>query len=255
MEAAFGIVGEPQPRAGEQQPPSRARRLAPLGVLVGAAGFAAGLTCTYLAMRDLMVNSGGSCASGGPYAVAAGHECGASATLLILGIVALLVFGGLYAAATSAGGGPGSGMDASFLMWAALFGALGFNFLSLGFDPPASMRGAGGWIVAGVTFELMALGGVVPLVWSVREWIARGGAPEEPLFKGPVVRAKVNEGLDLSHPRVPGIVYSARDATGREVVAPGGTHGSDAGEQPPEPPPSASLPKRLVIPRRDWRAP
>jgi short subunit dehydrogenase-like uncharacterized protein len=30
------------------------RRLAPLGVFVGAAGFAAGLTCAYLAMRDLI---------------------------------------------------------------------------------------------------------------------------------------------------------------------------------------------------------
>lgn len=195
------------------------RRLAPLGVLTGAAGFAAGLTCAYLAMRDLMVEKGGSCASGGPYAVAAGHECGSEATLLILGIVALLVFGGLFAAATSAGGGPGSGMDAGFLMWVALFGALGFNFLSLGFDPPANMDGAGGWIVSGVVFELMALGGIVPLVWSAREWIARGGAPEEPLFKGPLVRAHVN-------------VQPAPPA--------------------PEPPPAAPLPKRLNIPRRDW---
>ncbi len=186
------------------------RRLAPLGVLAGAAGFAAGLTCAYVAMRDLMVEKGGACASGGPYAVAAGHECGSEATLLILGIVALLVFGGLFAAATSAGGGPGSGMDASFLMWAALFGALGFNFLSLGFDPPETMGGAGGWIVAGVMFELMAIGGVVPLIWSAREWIARGGAPEEPLFKDPIVRAKVNEGV--VYEGVPGIAYTARPA-------------------------------------------
>jgi hypothetical protein len=193
------------------------RRLAPLGVLAGAAGFAAGLTCAYLAMRDLMVDSGGSCASGGPYAVAAGHECGSEATLLILGIVALVVFGGLFAAATSAGGGPGSGMDASFLMWAALFGALGFNFLQLGFDPPESMSGAGVWIVSGVVFELMALGGVVPLVWSAREWVARGGAPEEPLFRDPIVRAKVNEGL--VYEGVPGIAYTARPA-GEAAVTP-----------------------------------
>ncbi|HEU4702221.1 MAG TPA: hypothetical protein VFS37_07025 [Conexibacter sp.] len=186
------------------------KRLTPLGVLVGAAGFAAGLTCAYLAMRDLMVEKGGTCASGGPYAVAAGHECGSEATLLILGIVALLVFGGLFAAATSAGGGPGSGMDAGFLMWAALFGALGVNFLQLGFDPPENMSGAGGWIVSGVVFELMALGGVVPLIWSAREWVARGGAPEEPLFRDPIVRAKVNEGL--VYEGVPGIAYTARPA-------------------------------------------
>ena len=213
-------------------------------ILWGAAGFAAGLTCAYLAMRDLMVEKGGSCASGGPYAVAAGHECGSEATLLIVGIVALLVFGALFAAATSAGGGPGSGMDASFLMWAALFSALGFNFLSLGFDPPPSMSGAGGWIVSGIVFELMALGGIVPLAWSAREWIARGGAPEEPLFQGPLVRAAVNEGVEYEG--VPGI-------TAQPVVRAGAAQ--PPAPPTPEPPPSAPLPKRLTIPRRDWRAP
>jgi hypothetical protein len=249
MEAAFGIVGEP---AEGERPRGRARWLAPLGVFAGAAGFAAGLTCAYLAMRDLMVNSGGSCASGGPYQVAAGHECGSEAGLLIAGIFALLIFGAVFAVATSAGGGPGSGMDAGFLMWAALFGVLGVNFLTLGFDPPADTRGAGGWIAAGVVFELMALGGLVPLTWSAREWLARGGAPEEPLFKGPVVRAKVNE--NIVYEGVPGIAYTARDPTGREVAPPQGTRGADAAD-PAAAPPAAPLPKRLNIPRRDWRAP
>ncbi len=250
MEAAFGIVGEPPEgeRGGRGMSPRR--WLAPLGVFVGAAGFAAGLTCAYLGMRDLMINSGGSCASGGPYQVAAGHQCGSGAGLLFAGILGLLIFGAVFAGATSAGGGPGSGMDASFLMWAALFGALGWNFLSLGLNPPEHMTGAGGWIVAGGVFELMALGGVVPLVWSAREWLARGGAPEGPLFRGPQVRANVNEGL--VYEGVPGIAYTARDATGREVVAPSGTRGAEAATAAtPEPP----LPKRLNIPRRDWRAP
>jgi hypothetical protein len=238
VEAAFGIAGEP-PESGRPGGGSRRHRLAALGVLgvlVGAAGFAAGLTCAYLAMRDLMAESGGTCASGGPYEVAAGHACGSEAGLLIAGIFALLIFGGVFAAATAAGGGPGSGMDAGFLMWAALFGALGFNFLSLGFDPPQDMRGAGGWIVAGAIFELMALGGLVPLTWSAREWLARGGAPEEPLFKGPQVRAAVNEGL--VYEGVPGITGTA-DPTPTAAA----------------PPPSAPLPRRLNIPRRDWRAP
>jgi hypothetical protein len=253
MEAAFGIAGEPP--SGERSGGSR-RWLASLGVFAGAAGFAAGLTCAYLAMRDLMVNSGGSCASGGPYQVAAGHECGSEAGLLIAGIFALLIFGAVFAAATSAGGEGGwgpSGMDAGFLMWAALFGVLGINFLTLGFDPPANMSGAGGWIVAGVIFELMALGGLVPLTWSAREWLARGGAPEAPLFRGPQVRAKVNE--SLVYEGVPGIAYTARDATGREVAPPSGTHGADAAEPPAPSPPTAPLPKRLNIPRRDWRSP
>jgi hypothetical protein len=221
------------------------RRLAPLGVFAGAAGFVAGLTCAYLAMRDLMQTKGGTCASGGPYAVAAGHQCGGEAWLLVGGILALLLFGAVFAAATSAGGGPGSGMDAGFLMWAALFGVLGVNFLTLGFDPPASTSGAGGWIVAGVIFELMALGGLVPLAWSAREWVARGGAPEAPLFGGPQVRATANEGL--VYEGVPGIAWSAHRADGGEAPP--------AGEpDPPAPPPTAPLPKRLNIPTRDWRA-
>jgi hypothetical protein len=241
MEAAFGIVGEPP--EDERPRRSRAQRLAPLGVLVGAAGFAAGLTCAYLAMRDLMVNSGGTCASGGPYAVAAGHECGSEAGLLVAGIFALLIFGGVFAAATTAGGAGGwgsGGMDAGFLMWAALFGALGFNFLSLGLDPPPDMNGAGGWIVAGAIFELMALGGLVPLTWSAREWVARGGAPEPPMFRGPQVRAAVNE--RLVYDGVPGIASSARCDGPHASGEPGDGR-------------AAPLPKRLVIPRRGWRAP
>jgi hypothetical protein len=198
------------------------RRLAPLGVFAGAAGFAAGLTCAYLAMRDLMVESGGFCASGGPYEIAAGHQCGSEAGLLLGGIVALFVFGALFAAATGAGGGPGSGMDAGFLMWTALFGALGVNFLTLGFDPPPRVAGGGGWIVAGVVFELMALAGLVPLIWSVRELIARRGEPEAPLFRAPLVRANVQPA------------------------------------QPPAdapPPSSAHLPRNLDLPQRDWRSP
>lgn len=251
MEAAFGIVGEPP--GGDKPRGSRVQRLAPLGVFVGAAGFAAGLTGVYLGMRELMVSKGGACASGGAYQVAAGHQCGGETVLLIGGIFGLLIFGAVFAGFTGAGSGPGSGMDAGFLMWAALFGVLGVNFLTLGFDPPAGQAGAGGWIVSGVVFELMALGGVVPLVWSAREWVARGGAPEGPLFRGPQVRAKVNEGL--VYEGVPGIAYTARDATGREVAPPQDARGPDAGAGEQAPPPSAPLPRSLNIPRRDWRAP
>ncbi|HZV74057.1 MAG TPA: hypothetical protein VFF79_10110 [Conexibacter sp.] len=254
MEAAFGIVGEP-PGGQQSRSGSRRRRLAPLGVFTGVAGFAAGLTCVYLAMRDLMVSKGGACASGGPYQVAAGHQCGGEAGLMIGGIVALLAFGAVFAGSTGAGGGPGSGMDAGFLMWAALFGVLGVNFLTLGFDPPAGQSGAGGWIASGIVFELIALGGIVPLVWSARELLARGGAPEAPLFRGPLVRAKVNEGL--VYDGVPGIAYTARRADGSEVPPPGGARGPDGAHPaaPPPEPPSAPLPKRLTIPRRDWRSP
>lgn len=210
---------------------SRARRLPSLGVLVGGAGFAAGLTCVYMAMRHLMVTSDGYCASGGPYQIASGHQCGGGEVGLLLGgILGALVFGGLFSATTSAGAGPGSGMDAGFLMWTALFGTLGFNFLSLGSDPPKGVSGSGGWVVTGVVFELMALGGLIPLFWSAREWVARGGAPEPPMFAEPLVRAKVSEAGYDTATNVPG-----RPASN---VRPAGT------EQP-----ASTLPKSLNLPR------
>lgn len=125
-----------RPRAGTPH------RLSSLGVLIGAAGFAAGLTCVYEAMRHLMVTSGGYCASGGPYQIASGHQCGGGEVGLLLGgILGALVFGGLFSATTSAGAGPGSGMDAGFLMWTALFGTLGFNFLCSAPIHPKECRG------------------------------------------------------------------------------------------------------------------
>jgi hypothetical protein len=230
--ASSAAFGEPERRAEAR---SRREWLALLGVLVGALGFAASLTCICMGMRNLMVQSGGMCASGGPYQIAAGHECsGAETALLFGGIFAMLVFGGLYATATSAGGGLGSTMDAASLMWAALFGALGFNFLSLGFNPPRAQSGTAGWIISGIVFELMALGGVLALLSSARDWVRRGGAPEPPSFTGHAVRAAVNVGAGAS------------GVPGSELGPPriGGPEG--------EPPPGAApLPKRLNLPPRE----
>ena len=80
-------------------------------------------------------------------------------------------------------------------MWAALFGALGFNFLQLGFDPPESMSsgGATGWIVCGVVFWLMALGGLIPGLMALGSYFKDSANPEEaePIFDAPIVRANV----------------------------------------------------------------
>lgn len=160
-----------------------------IGVLIGAAGFAASLTAVYRGMRDLMINSGGACASGGPYAIQ--NQCtGDQVTLLMGGIFAGLFFAGLLAWGSSRYTG-GSFLGAGLLMWAALFGALGFNFIQLGFDPPKQMSGAGGWIVSGVVFWLMALGGLVPGIAEVASLMRRGSEPEPSMFKPPLVRANV----------------------------------------------------------------
>jgi hypothetical protein len=224
--AAFGEPG----RRTEKRP--RGELLALTGVLVGALGFAAALTCVYMAMRNLMVQAGGMCASGGPYQIAAGHECSSGQIgLLMGGIFAMLIFGGIYATATGAAGGLGGASDAAYLMWAALFGSLGFNFLSLGFNPPHGQSGAGGWIISGVVFELMALGGLLAFLSSARDWLRRGGGPEPSLIPGPVVRAAVNEGAAPPSP-----------PSGRAPRV-GGPQG--------EPGPSAPVPKRLNLPPHD----
>lgn len=173
-------VSEP-PRGG------RGGSLPLIFVLLGAAGFSASLTAVYSAMRDLMY-SGGSCASGGPYAIQ--NECtGGQVALLVGGILAIIVFGGVLAAASSRYGGA-SFLGAGLLMWAALFGALGFNFIQLGFDPPQNMHGAAGWILSGVVFWLMALGGLIPGLAEVKSFVARGDRPEPSMFTPPLVRAK-----------------------------------------------------------------
>lgn len=159
-----------------------------LFVFIGAAGFAGGLTSLYLGMRDLMY-SGGSCGSGGPYVIE--NECtNDQITLIMGGVFVMLIFGAILLGASNRFGGMSS-LGTGLLMWAALFGVLGFNFISLGFDPPENVGGAIGWIVSGVVFWLMALGGLIPGLAEFKSYLARGGAPEPSMFKPPLVRANV----------------------------------------------------------------
>lgn len=133
-------------------------------VLVGAAGFAACLRAAFTGMRDLMVTDGGSCASGGPYVSA--HPCsGSDVRLLTVGIVGGLVAIGILTIGSARLGQ--SGISPGLLAWAALFGALGWNFLSLGLHPPAGQSGAAGWLIAGVVFWLMAAGGLVSAIGEI----------------------------------------------------------------------------------------
>lgn len=168
--------------------------LALAAVFISAAGFAACLTAVYSAMRDLMINSGGTCASGGPYEINANQVCSTGQTALLMGgiFIGLVFAAALVGASTWWGGSRMAGV--ALLEWAALFGALGFNFISLGFNPPANMSGAAGWIICGVVFWLMALGGLIPGLWSLREFfqLSADGVPDKPLFDAPIVRANVN---------------------------------------------------------------
>lgn len=168
--------------------------LALVAVFIGAAGFAASLTCVYLGMREIMQTVGAACASGGPYEIAAECPDGAT-TLLTGGIFAMIFFGGLLFGATSWQGDM-STLGVGLLMWGALFGALGYNFVELSINPPEFMSNTSGWVISGVVFWLMALGGLIPGVVAIFNSL-RGrdefGQPEsETKFKAPIVRANVN---------------------------------------------------------------
>jgi hypothetical protein len=125
-----------------------------------------------------MRTSGGSCASGGPYVIA--HRCsGSDVELVLFGIFGMLLAALAVLVGLALLRGPL--LAASLLMWTGLFGALGWNFLALGFSPPRG-QGGGAWIACGVVFELMAAGGLIPvlvmLVNGTRDRATRGAGPQ-----------------------------------------------------------------------------
>ena len=160
-------------------------------VAVGDLGAVLAIASLYKGMRDVMVSNAGFCASGGPYAIAAGHQCSSSdVTYVMAGIFGLLLFGAVGLIATAWLDGPATGTGLA--LWGLLFGALGWNFLDLGFNPPNHGSGAG-WLVCGFLFWAMALGGLLPAVGMALGWLRRGGKPEPPTGGqlAPLVRAAV----------------------------------------------------------------
>lgn len=156
-----------------------------VGVAASAAGVAAGITAVYRGMRNLMVESGGVCASGGPYEIA--NQCSdGQVALLFGGVIGALVAGALHAAFTSWVDGPRIG---AFGMMGAGFAALGWNFIELGLDPPDGSGTVAGWLFSGVLFWLMAAGFAAPALIRAVEWLRRGGAPEPPAFSPEVMRS------------------------------------------------------------------
>jgi len=170
-----------------------ARRLTGfLLAIAGAAGFTVCLKSLAAGMEDVIRVDGGSCASGGPYVVA--HQCsGADIRLIMVGIFGGLVAAAVYAGGTSALGRPGS--SAGLLIWTALFGLLGWNFISTGLHPPAGGGTLSGLLFTGAMFVLMALGGLIVLLVSVTSDLRSAGRPS-PAIAGlqPLVRAAVVPG-------------------------------------------------------------
>ena len=134
--------------------------------MIGYAGMAMCLTLVYLSMRAVM-DIGGACADGGPYVVA--RSCPQGTTITLLGGI----FGGILFVFIAALGGAEVGgiwSGAPLIGWAALFGALGWNFLDYGvFNAPAETGIDGGLAICGVLFWIMAAGGLVALVPLARD--------------------------------------------------------------------------------------
>ncbi len=157
------------------------------GIAATTAGFIAAIVGAAEGMRELMVTSGGFCASGGPYVIA--QECDESAfALLFVGIVVALLLAAARALANAWVKGPRVG---TFSPLAVIFAVFGWNFLDLGLDPPPDQGSGGVWIACGVLFWLMAIGFSVPTVWRIVDWFRRDGEPEPSVLAPPLVRAAV----------------------------------------------------------------
>jgi hypothetical protein len=172
------------------------RRLAgAVMVLIGTAAFTACLWSVATGMRDVMTADGGFCASGGPYVVA--HQCsGGDVRLLMVGI-----FGGLLAAALYAGGSSALNRPASaagLVAWSGMFGVLGWNFVEQYLHPVSGRSGSIGFLVPGVLFEVMAIGGLIWLIGGLKDDLRRGNQPDNPFAPvsgPPIVRATVPSGF------------------------------------------------------------
>jgi hypothetical protein len=134
-------------------------------IIIGAGAFTACLRSAFTGMRNVMVNDGGFCASGGPYVIAQ-HCSSGDMRLLMVGI-----FGGLVATAVYAGGTSAlrvAASSAGLICWVALFGAFGWNFIDQYLHPAAGHSGSVGFLTSGIVFWAMALGGLFWLVASMR---------------------------------------------------------------------------------------
>jgi hypothetical protein len=167
-------------------------------ILAGTAAFTACLWSVAAGMRDVMRVDGGFCASGGPYVVA--HQCsGGDIRLLMVGI-----FGGLLSAALYAGGTSTLGRSASsagLVAWSASFGVLGWNFITQYLHPGAAASGSLGFLIPGILFEVMAVGGLVPLIGGLKDDLRRGNRPDNPFTRvsgPPIVRAVTPAGISAA---------------------------------------------------------
>ncbi len=185
-------------------------------IIIGAGTFAACLRSALAGVRDVMIKDGGSCGSGGPYVIA--QRCSsADIRLLLVGILGGLVAAVVYGSGTAALSR--SAPSAGLLCWVAGFGALGWSFLSLVITPPAGQGRSIGWLISGVVFLALALGGLVPLLSGLISDVRPGGKPSSSSRRigPPIVRAVIPPGLGSAPPTTYG-GWSASGATALGVT-------------------------------------
>lgn len=141
---------------------------------------AACMTVVFLAMRSVM-DVGGFCAEGGPYAIETHCPRGVPGLMMggiWIGVVAAFLY--VWQAAKN------DAVSLAGFLWPALFLSLGWNFLEYGISPPFEGGLAWGWLIPGVLFVLM---GAVPLLWVVPALIRRDSTP------GNLVGAALQQGV------------------------------------------------------------
>lgn len=165
-------------------------------IIIGAGAFAACLRSVLAGVRDVMIKDGGSCGSGGPYVIA--HQCsGGDIRLLLVGIL-----GGLVAVAIYGSGTAALSRSAALACWAAGFGTLGGNFISLFIHPPVGQGRSTGWLISGIVFLALALGGLAPLVTGLMRGLRPGPRPTSVSRPAgpPIVPAVIPPGVDAARP-------------------------------------------------------
>ena len=187
-----------------------------VGTFLSLAGLACGLTWLYLGMRSVM-EIGGACAEGGPYAVA--QPCPDGVPLLMVGgIFGGLICLGVFLWSSSALGGQYGSLAA--FAWPALFLSLGWNFLEFGIDPPGEEGLVWGWLICGVLF--FAMGGL-PLVFLMK-W-----SNLRPMLWPPAVERSAVAAAGVPRPAPVGVPLGA------PLSVPGGNGGA-ARPRAPQPP-------------------
>ena len=131
-----------------------------VGSLIGIGGVAFSITLLSQSMRAVEA-VGGSCASGGPYAISRPCPQGVAGALP-LAIIGGLIFLGLFIFCAS-----DRGRSVAMLAWSALFLTLAWNFIDYGLKGGSS--GGAGFLIPGVLFVIMGaapLFYVVPNMWK-----------------------------------------------------------------------------------------